>query len=225
MMREGNLKEIDIRQIILHNFERKIKSLYVISYDSLYDAMHSPEYRKASLRNFDVIYDGFDVAVVELEYVSPKGSMMMRVAFRMHFQFEYAERRKYSWDLTKEYPSGNKFSVKPILGIDELSIEFPEFLDKKNLDMLYDNIPQGGGYVSNGVFIHHSISGAHVQGHRMEHSHKKLETRIVDYFKYMFEMIDQACYYQEHPESKPKIIPIEQSSYTEEDLDLLDEPW
>ncbi len=212
MMREGNLKEINICEIISKNFERKIRNLYVRSYDSIYDALHSSEYRKVSQRNFDCIHEGFEIAVVELEYLSPKGSMVIRVPFLIHFDFEYAERKKCSWNNIREYPSGERFSVKPILGIDEVSIDFPEFLDRKNLDLLNDNLPQGGGR-RNGVFIQYSISGMHCEGHQMELSHKTLEMRIVDYFNYLFGMIDSACLYSEHPELKPKIVEVEQSSY------------
>ncbi len=217
MMKEGNLKEINISEIILKNFERRIQNLYVKSYDSLYDAFHSSEYRKVSQRNFNAISEGFEVASVELEYLSPKGSMMMRVSFEVNFDFECAERKKYSLNCDKEYPSGNKFSVKPILGIDEIMIEFPKFLDNKNRDLLYDNIPQGGGRC-NGKFVHYSISGMHCEGHSMNISRVKLEERIVNYFNYLFGMIDQACYYSEHPESKPKIVKVEQSSYYEDDI-------
>ena len=207
------MKEIDIKKIIQDNFGDKISNVSYKEYPSIYDALHSSEYRKVSQRNFGAICEGFNVAELTFEYKD----IPMYVVFRIRFDFEYAGRKTYDWDnldnsLPKEYPCGNKFSVKPKLGIDEISIELDELSDinKKTKKLFWDNIPSGGGQY-NGRFVYHCIAGMHCEGHGFEHSHVKLDKRIVDFFNYLFGMTDKAIEYQLHPELKPKIVKVEQT--------------
>ncbi len=217
------MKEIDIKQIIMNNFRDRIAGVKFDEYPSIYDTLHSTEYRKAAKQNFPVISEGFNVAEMEFYYMSPRGSIPMKVTFGISFDFEYAWRKKCDWGFSfkgvpNEYPCGKKFSVKPVLGIDEIGIELSE-IGKINRDvykLLYNNIPHGrGGSGKN--FSHYSICGMHCEGHPYYCSHVKLEQRIINFFNYLFGMVDQACDYEEHPDHKPKIVEVEQTSYYDED--------
>ncbi len=213
------MKEIDIKGIIEKNFGHRMSAVQYKEYPTMYNALHSSEYRKVSQRNFDSICEGFCVAELEFYYLSPTGVIPMKVVFKIQFDFEYAERKTYSWDnpdngLPKEYPCGEKFSVKPVLGIDKMTISLDE-LSKENkqvYNLLWDNIPSGGGS-HNGVFIRYCISGMHCEGYSFKHSKVKIDKRIVDFFNYLFGMIDQACDYQENPSHKPEIVYVENTSF------------
>ncbi len=215
------MKEIDIKGIVMDNFGDKISKVSYKEYPSIYDALHSSEYRKVSQRNFGVIYEGFNVAELTFEYKD----IPMHVVFQIDFDFEYAGIKSYDWDnpdnsLPKEYPDGNKFSVKPVLGVDEISIELDSLseINKKAYKLFWDNIPSGGGRYG-GQFIYHSIAGMHCEGYGFEHSHVKLDRRIVDFFNYLFGMTDKAIEYKLHPELKPKIVKVENTSYIDDSYD------
>ena len=216
------MKEMDIKGIIDENFGHRMSCVKYTEYPSVYDALHSPEYRKVSQRNFGAICEGFDVATLDFYYLSSLKPIQMKVSFYISFDFEYAERKTYGWDnsdndLPKEYPCGEKFSVKPILGIDEIGIELDELskVNRQVYKLLLDNIPYGGGN-KGGAFRYYCISGMYCEGHPFHHSHVKFDKRIVDFFNYLFGMVDQACDYQEHPELKPKIVQVENSSYIDD---------
>ena len=218
------MKEIDIKGIIDENFEHKMSNVKYKEYPSIYDALHSSEYRKIAQKNFGAICEGFNVAELEFLYINSVKPFKMKVVFQIHFDFEYAERKKFDWatndnGLLKEYPSGNKFSVKPKFddGIDGISIELDELSEtnKEVYKLLWDNIPSGGGG-SGDTFRYRCISGMCCEGHQFEHSHVKLETRIVNFFNYLFGIIDEALDYQLHPEHKPKIVEVKNSSYYED---------
>lgn len=219
------MKEIDIKGIIDENFRHRMSGVKYVEYSTMYDALHSSEYRKVSQRNFGAICERFDVATVDFYYLSSLKPIQMKVSFNISFDFEYAERKTYDWDnsdngLPKEYPCGEKFSVKPIFGIDEIGIELDELsmVNKEVYKLLWDNIPSGGGNEGR-IFRYYCISGMHCEGHSFHHSHVKLDKRIVDFFNYLFGMVDQACDYQEHPELKPKIVEVENTSFREDDYD------
>lgn len=219
------MKEIDIKGIIEKNFKHRMSAIKYKEYPSIYDALHSSEYRKVSQRNFDAIREGFKVAELEFYYLSSSKPIQMKVSFNISFDFEYAERKSFEWTskdnrLPKEYPCGEKFSVKPVLGIDEIGIELNELskINKEVYELLYDNIPHGGGSC-NGEFKYYCISGMHCEGHPFHHSHVKLDKRIVDFFNYLFGMVDQAIDYQEHPEHKPNIVQVENTSYIPDEYD------
>jgi len=218
------MKEIDIKGTIDGNFGHRMSDVKYKEYTSIYDALHSSEYRKVAQRNFGAICEGFKVAELEFYYLSSLKPIQMKVSFNISFDFEYAERKSYGCtdnnDLPKEYPCGEKFSVKPVLGIDEMLISLDE-LSKENkqvYDLLWDNIPSGGGSC-NGVFIRYCISGMHCEGHPFRHSKVKIDKRIVDFFNYLFGMIDQACDYQENPSHKPEIIYVENTSFVPDEYD------
>ncbi len=216
------MKEINIKGIIDENFGHRMSGVKYTEYPSIYDALHSSQYRKVSQRNFGAIYEGFNVAELEFYYLSPIKPIQMYVSFQIHFDFEYVTRIpsgfKVESGLPVEYPSGNKFSVKPKLGIDNISIKFDEMstTNKEVYELLRDNVPSGGGG-SGATFRYRCISGMHCEGHQFEHSHVKLDKRIVNFFNYLFGIIDEACDYQKHPEHKPKMVEVENSSYCEDD--------
>ncbi len=154
------MKEINIKKIIMSNFGHRMSAVKYKEYPSIYDALHSSEYRKVAQINFGAIINSFNVAEIKFYYLNSVKPIQMKVVFQIHFDFEYAERKKYKWDFVKEYPCGEKFSVKPILGIDEISIELDE-LSKDNKEiykLFWDNVPSGGGYF-NGEFRYYCISG------------------------------------------------------------------
>lgn len=212
------MKEIDINKIIMDNFHDKMSNVIYKEYPCIYDALHSLEYRKVSQRNFGAICEGFNVAELTFVYKD----IPMHVIFEIGFDFEYAERKSYDWGimsgLPTEYPCGNKFSVKPVLGVDEISIELAELskINKEIYKLLWDNIPSGGGG-SHNQFRYYCISGMHCEEHPFGLSHIKLDKRIVDFFNYLFGMTDQAIQYQLHPELKPKVVEVEQTSWNEYD--------
>lgn len=219
------MKEIDIKGIINKNFKYRMSAVKYKEYPTIYDALHSSAYRKVSQMNFGAIYEGFNVAELEFYYLNANKPIQMRVVFQLSFDFEYAERKKYTLELDsseREYPSGNKFSVKPRIqdGIDGISIELDELspINKETYKLLWDNIPHGGGG-SGATFRHRCISGMHCEGHRFKHSHVKLDKRIVDFFNYLFGMVDDAYDYHLHPEHKPKIVEVDPSSHIAYDDD------
>lgn len=214
------MKEIDIYKIIVDNFHDKMTNVIYKEYPSIYDALHSSEYRKVYQRNFGAICEGFNVAELSFDYKD----VPMHVVFTIGFDFEYAEREHYGWGFKSglpSYPCGNKFSVKPILGIDEISIELAELseINKKVYKLLWDNIPSGGGGGSREQFRYYCISGMHCEGHALRLSKVKIDKRIVDFFNYLFGMTDQAIQYQLYPELKPKVVGAEQTSYISDDYD------
>lgn len=212
------MKEIDIQKIIMDNFHDRMTDVKYKEYPSIYDALHSSEYRKVAQRNFGAICEGFKVAELTFSYKN----IPMHVVFEVKFDFEYAERKQYSWGvksgLPSEYPCGKKFSVKPKLGIDEIQIKLDELdvINKTAYKLFDDNIPFGGGKL-NGQFIYHSIAGMHCEGHQFELSHVKFDKRIVDFFNYLFGMTDKAIEYKLHPELKPKIVEFENTSWNDYD--------
>jgi len=216
------MKEIDIKRIIDENFGHRMSGIKYKEYPTIYDALHSSAYRKVSQKNFGAICEGFNVAELEFFYLKVDKPIQMKVSFNISFDFEYAERKSYGWDnpdngLPKEYPCGEKFSVKPILGIDEIGIELDELskVNRQVYKLIWDNIPYVGGNEGR-TFRYYCISGIHCEGHSFHHSHVKLDKRIVDFFNYLFGMVDEAYNYQIHPELKPKIVQVENSSYIDD---------
>jgi hypothetical protein len=214
------MKEIDIKNIILNNFWNRMMNIRYKEYPTMYDALHSSEYRKVSQRNFDAICDRFEIAKLEFDYISQTGLIPMEISFNIGFDFEYAKYEKLRKYSKRAYGSGERFSVKPVLGINEIQIELGEMskVNREVYKLLWDNIPSGGGE-HGGVFQYYCIAGMQCEGHPFWLSKVKLPERIINFFNYLFGIVDQAIDYQEHPEKKSKIVHVEQSSYYENEFD------